>query len=208
MTKSSYRTRFIVSPTSFHKMASAFIASVLLTLMAFCFSGCSFGEDEEEAAIDGLTYKSVVMEVNAFQEGYSQMLVEAQEPTSEHDVNIISSEGYSPLGEAATVRFVDATSADGAVYRCATFEFFDAEGSTGVRNLIVEYMSLGEGRMFIAETILPRDDGTPGVVNKYFVNNNTLYEIDEEGLQIVVISEPDTLDLYLSFEEIEENYGA
>ena len=93
-----------------------------------------------------------------------------------------------------------------AVSSNGVYETLTVEASYEDRTVYDEYYKLSDTQIYVRRSILfSNGQAVPGSV--YFVDNGALYELDDETSSVTKIDKADSMDLYLSFDEITETYG-
>ncbi len=167
---------------------------VLAVLCSVVFlSGCVENADTTKAEENPL-YEEITKSTNDYLKEYSDFILSSDSDT----VDIISSEGTTPAGNSCTSTYVESKD---SVYASLTLEV-DRESEI-VRD---EYYRINPSRIFIMRSV-QEEDNTLSVTDKYIIIDDVIYTINDENQTIDPVDRPDSLDLYLSFEEISDKYG-
>lgn len=118
--------------------------------------------------------------------------------SSADTVRIITSEGATPAGNSCKATFIESNDSKyiNLVLEVDRENTFDCD----------EYYRVDASHSFIVRSSIP-NDGSPFSINKYVIIDDVLYSIDETNSVLTPVDRPDSLDLYLSFEEIYDLYG-
>lgn len=174
----------------FKKIFLCFITVMCSTVL---FTGCVENADTAKAEEKPL-YEEITQDTNDYLKEYSDFILNSSSET----VDIISSEGSTPAGNSCTSTYVE--SKDSA-YASLTLEV-DRETEI-VRD---EYYRINPSRIFIVR-YSQGEDSSLSLTEKYIIVDDIIYSIDDENQAVNPVDRPDSLDLYLSFEEICDKYG-
>lgn len=172
------------------------IAIICILINAALVAGCV--DNADNTMHDELPdYNSIMSEFDAYSVGYSNYM-------NETDIDFIYyvSDGFTPSDVPCYVNF--SRSADGAY--CLVSVETRTETEMGVDIRRDEYYPLSENKLYIVRHLSNDIKGSISTT-AFLMMDGTLYQINTKTATLTVVTKADTLDLYLSFSELESLYG-
>lgn len=171
-------------------LAGCLIASL------FMFSAC-----EDDATLATLnesqpSYGTVITEIDEYTSAYSEYMASVTNDENAYSISVKDSYTASGIPCCGTLL----TTTEGGYQRLTVQIEYETN------EVVDEYFKVSDSLIFIARTT-STDDSTLGTVEKYCIIDGTLYSINDDSDELTPVEQPDTLDFYLSWSEIEETYG-
>lgn len=137
-------------------------------------------------------------EIHRLTEDYVSAYSDFMFNSTSGDVTIYTSEGTTPAGNSCNATYIESKDSK---YMNLVLEV-DRETSIDCD----EYYRIDASHMFIVRSSLGTDNSIIGIF-KYVIIDDILYSIDESTNTVSPVDRPDSLDMYLSFEEIIDLYS-
>ncbi|MCQ2534003.1 MAG: hypothetical protein MJ172_05495 [Clostridia bacterium] len=163
---------------------------VLLFGMSFGFTSCAENADATVVPEETLpSYDEMHKLTEDYVIAYSNFMLNS----TATDVSIYTSEGTTPAGNICSATFIESNDSKyiNLVLEVDRQDSFDCD----------EYYRIDASHIFIARSSIAPDNSIIGIF-KYIIIDDVLYRIDEQNQTVTPVDRQDSLDLYLSFEEI------
>lgn len=171
-------------------------AIIFTTLLATLITGCADNADTTQTTL-APDYNTIVQEFDEYRIGYSNYMNE-----SDVEFNYIVSDGFTPADAPCYVNF--SCSEDEAYYLVSVETHKETENGVDIRR--DEYYPLSDNKLYIVRHLTNDIRGAISTTS-YVVIDGSLYQVNENTGTISAVTKADSLDLYLSFEEIKSLYG-
>lgn len=178
------------------KRPVVFIFTIALLFgMSFGFTACAENADVTVVPEESLPSFD---EMHNLTENYVTEYSKFMFDSTAEDVEIYTSEGTTPAGNICNATFIESADSKyiNLVLEVDRQESFDCD----------EYYRVDASHIFIVRSSIAPDNSLVGIF-KYIIIDDVLYSIDEQNQAVTPVDRPDSLDLYLSFEEIINLYS-
>lgn len=165
---------------------------VLITFLAIGLGACAENADIMKNSSNP-DYKEIQTMADKYVSDFSNLLLENSE-----DLTILNSEGTTPSGDTCQATFIESNDSK---YTNLTLE---VDRSSTI--WFDEYYRIDASHIYISRYTIS-EEGKPDKSERYIIVDDVLYEIKDETSEVLPVDRPDSLDLYLSFEEINDKYG-
>lgn len=171
-------------------MKKLLAAAFTCVLMAAAVCGCGSASVTQET-VTPPDYTEMTALITSYEDAY-RAFVQA----GEGDVEVVTSEGCTPLGAPCSAKYTNAN--NGLYESCSLVVQRDVEQYD-------EYFNIGNGIMMFTRFYTV---GTEMILHKYICYSNAVFYVNDETQTMDRVEDVEALDCFVTFDQVRRVYGA
>lgn len=169
------------------KLIAAVAASII---MITGLAACSSVTPAETVAPPD--YAEITARIKEYEDSYRDFV-----QTGVGGVNLVTSSGFTPLGATCSAKYT--VTEDGVYESCSLVVQRDVEQYD-------EYFNIGDDMMMFVRSYI--DTAGLFVLNKYICYPDAVYYINDETQTLDLVTDVESLDCFVTFDQVRRVYGA